>query len=279
MKKLLTSRNHEQVRQLHDFLLRERVPVTVTENGEQLELWVVQASYAAHAKALIQEFKANPSIATSSAAEIGANDNAQITSRQGFWPQLKSQTGPFTLVYALLVILVYIAQNSPWQDSIESALRISDYWEVWPWSQPWRWVTPALLHFSLMHIVFNVFWWVYLGGRFEQRYGSVWLFLAWLVCAVVSNSSQFIVDGPYFGGLSGVVYGLFGLAVVLAWQNRAHPLYLPPGLIGFMLFWLLLGYSGLLWVNVANTAHTAGLVAGLSLGVIMRLLSKRRSTD
>ena len=60
----------------------------------------------------------------------------------------------------------------------------------------------------------------------------------------------------------------------MAWQRPSHPLYLPPGLIGFLLFWLVLGYTDLLWVNVANTAHTAGLISGLLVGAVMRGLSR-----
>ena len=129
-----------------------------------------------------------------------------------------------------------------------------------------------LLHFSLLHFLFNVFWWWYLGGRFERFYGSTYLLIALVFCGVFSNVMQFMVSGPYFGGLSGVVYGLFGLAVVVSWQRPRHPLFLPMGLIAFMLVWLLLGYTDLLWVSVANTAHSAGLIAGLVLGVALRYI-------
>lgn len=277
MKKLLASKHHDQVRAAYEFLMSQGVPVTVSEKGEQLEIWVIQASYFAHAKALLQEFKDNPETVQANTANTFTAPTASATPKANLWERLRVFAGPFTLVYAALVILVFIGLNTPASETIRDYLHISDYWNEWPWSQPWRFVTPALLHFSAVHIVFNLVWWVYLGGRFENLYGSTWLVLAWLSCAVISNVAQFIAAGPFFGGLSGVVYGLFGLAVVLAWQNPRHPLYLPPGLIAFMLIWLALGYSGLLWVNIANTAHTAGLLSGLGFGLMMRFTAWQRA--
>lgn len=32
----------------------------------------------------------------------------------------------------------------------------------------WRYFTHALMHFSLMHILFNLLWWWYLGGAVEN---------------------------------------------------------------------------------------------------------------
>ena len=40
------------------------------------------------------------------------------------------------------------------------------------------------------------------------------------------------------------------------------------GIVGFMLVWLIIGYSGVLWVEVANTAHTVGLISGCLLALL-----------
>ncbi len=270
MQKLLTTRDADMMAKLYRYLQQRGVPVTVSENGNQLDLWLTVSSYNAHAKALIQEFKANPSVADDEFIE-----GAPPLESTSFVSTLLQQAGWFTLGYAVVVIAVYLCLQIPQlQEAMLSALLFNPHsWENLPFTQPWRFITPALLHFSVMHILFNVFWWWYLGGRFERYYGTKWLVLAFAVISIVSNTSQFIDSGPLFGGLSGVVYGLFGIAVVVAWKNPRHPLFLPSGLIGFMLAWLLLGYTGWLWVNIANTAHTAGLVAGLAVGAGIRFLS------
>lgn len=269
MQKLLVTRNADMMKRLHSYLQRRGIPVTVSEHGNQLELWLTQSSYNALAKDLINEFKADPDAAEAELASTPVSDTKKPVT-PSLPQQLLQQAGIVTIVFAVLVSLVFALLNTQLANAAFDALRISDTFTDFPWHQPWRFLTPVLLHFSLLHFLFNVFWWWYLGGRFERFYGSTYLVIALVFCGVFSNVMQFMVSGPYFGGLSGVVYGLFGLAVVVSWQRPRHPLFLPMGLIAFMLVWLLLGYTDLLWVSVANTAHSAGLIAGLILGIALR---------
>ncbi|RUO63004.1 rhomboid family intramembrane serine protease [Pseudidiomarina insulisalsae] len=274
MQKLLATRNEEMMKRLHHYLQQRGVPVTVTEHGNQLELWVTQSSYVALAKDLIAEFKADPDgvEAELQRQAAGTDPTTAPPPNASIGRQLLQQAGIVTIAFAALVSLVFLALNTQLAMGMFEALRISDTFTDLPWQQPWRLLTPVLLHFSLLHFFFNVFWWWYLGGRFERTYGSSYLLVALVVCGVFSNVMQFMVSGPYFGGLSGVVYGLFGIALVVAWQRPGHPLFLPMGLIAFMLVWLLLGYTDLLWVSVANTAHSAGLISGLFLGIALRII-------
>ena len=271
MQKLLVTRNAEMMKRLHTYLQRRGIPVTVSEHGNQLELWLTQSSYSALAKDLINEFKADPDAAEAELESAPATAQPAKVSAS-MTQQLLQQAGLVTIIFAALVSLIFALLNTQLATAVFDSLRISDTFTDLPWNQPWRFLTPVLLHFSLLHFLFNVFWWWYLGGRFERFYGSAYLLIALVFCGVFSNVMQFMVSGPYFGGLSGVVYGLFGLAVVVSWQRPRHPLFLPMGLIAFMLVWLLLGYTDLLWVSVANTAHSAGLIAGLVLGVALRYI-------
>jgi GlpG protein len=66
------------------------------------------------------------------------------------------------------------------------------------------------LHFSPLHLLFNMMWLKDLGGVIEVRRGR-WRYLGLvLLIAGISNLAQGIVSGPFFGGMSGVVFGLFG---------------------------------------------------------------------
>jgi GlpG protein len=271
MQKLLVTRNAAMMKRLHSYLQQRGIPVTVSEHGNQLELWLTQSSYSALAKGLINEFKADPDAAEAELANEPAPPQ-RPEAAPSMAQQILQQAGVVTIVFAALVSIVFALLNTQFATVLFEALRISDTFTDIPWYQPWRLLTPVLLHFSLLHFLFNVFWWWYLGGRFERFYGSTYLLIALVFCGVFSNVMQFMDSGPYFGGLSGVVYGLFGLAVVVSWQRPRHPLFLPVGLIVFMLVWLLLGYTDLLWVSVANTAHSAGLIAGLVLGIALRFV-------
>jgi len=94
------------------------------------------------------------------------------------------------------------------------------------------------------------------------------------VSAIASNLAQFLVSGPNFGGLSGVVYALVGFVWWSGYLAPEKGLTLSKPIIGFLLFWLLLGFVDLLPVNVANTAHLVGLISGCLMAVFTIKMGK-----
>ena len=142
----------------------------------------------------------------------------------------------------------------------------------------WRLLTPIFLHFGLAHLAFNVLWLAILGSRIEQLSGSVHLLMVVVVSGVFSNMIQSGWGGSaMFGGMSGVVYALLGYIWVKGRFVPEPALQLPPGVLGFMLIWLLVGMSGvmevILGVGIANGAHFGGFAIGLLLGLVFGLLS------
>ena len=141
--------------------------------------------------------------------------------------------------------------------------------------QVWRLLTPIFLHSSIFHVSFNMLWVYLLGGLIEFRQGSWTLLALVLVTAVVSNFIQYLVDGPYFGGMSGVDYALFGYVWIQGMTNAEFGLRLNPQIVYLMLGWFVVCWSGILellfGLGVANTAHTAGLVSGMLLSVVVTL--------
>ena len=135
-------------------------------------------------------------------------------------------------------------------------------------SQSWRFVTPAFLHFSALHIVFNLLWWWQLAGIVEKQQGKQRLLLLFFFSAIASNLAQYYLVGPYFGGLSGVVYALVGYCWLFGILNKQSKVNLPHSYFLFLLAWLVFGFVDLLPVNVANYAHLAGLLTGLVLAWI-----------
>ncbi|RUO81163.1 rhomboid family intramembrane serine protease [Idiomarina tyrosinivorans] len=266
MKRLLASQDSTKIQQLYRFLQQKRIPVTVSEKGDQLELWVIQSSYYPLAKQLIAEFTPEQ-VDTASEHQAATVEN----SSNMLWHNIIRNTGWLTRLFAALVVLVYVGMEVDLR-AVFSTLSIStSSHSLTAVNEPWRFFTPALMHFTALHIVFNVFWWWYLGGRIERYLGTRWLAAVLLFTAVTSNLVQFYSHGPEFGGLSGVVYGLLGFCWVYSWR-RLTPLYLPAGLIGFMIAWLVLGYTDILWVNVANEAHLGGLLSGCLAGLVVRML-------
>ncbi len=143
----------------------------------------------------------------------------------------------------------------------------------------WRLVTPVFLHFGWLHITFNMLWFWEFGARLERALGPLDYLGILLVIALVGNYSQFITSGSaFFGGMSGVVYGLLGFCAVApriqpAWKIAPHT----PVLV-FMLGWLVVCMSGLVeaagFGAIANAAHLGGLLAGAALGALFAGLSR-----
>jgi len=145
--------------------------------------------------------------------------------------------------------------------------------------EKWRLISPIFVHFGLMHFVFNGLWLCLLGSRIERLSGSLHLILVVLLCALVSNMGQFVWSGSvYFGGMSGVIYGLLGY-IWIRNLMAPHPLIaLPKELILFMIGWLFVCMTGildiLLGVGIANAAHASGLMIGMLLGLVFGFVAQ-----
>jgi GlpG protein len=109
-----------------------------------------------------------------------------------------------------------------------------------------------------------------LGGVIEARRGR-WRYLALvLLIAGISNAAQGIMKGPNFGGMSGVVFGLFGYVWMQSRYVPTSGFFMPQNIVILMLIWMAVCYSGIVG-PIANTAHTVGLLTGMIIGYAPKL--------
>ena len=208
--------------------------------------------------------------------KVNSNSPALLSS---FKTQFFAHAGIVTSVVFSLCWLVFLASNFGWGNTIFHYLQFYPQLSFDTVLQaPHRLIGPAFFHFSWLHLIFNTMWWWQLGGSVEQVMGKASLVKLLIISALVSNVGQFFVDGPNFGGLSGVVYALVGYVWWLGWLQPEKGLSLPKAIIGFMLFWLLLGYTSLMPINVANTAHLLGLLSGCLLAYLHVLQDKKHTS-
>ena len=130
----------------------------------------------------------------------------------------------------------------------------------------WRLITPIFLHGDFMHIIFNMMWLAQFGKFIESRFGGAKLLALVMAIGVGSNLVQYVsAEHPYFGGMSGVNYGLFGFLWMKGKFGRDQNWQMHPQTVQLMLMWMVLCFTDLLG-PIANGAHVGGLVIGALLG-------------
>lgn len=202
---------------------------------------------------------------------------------------------PIVLITAMLAVAVYlVSQNDhalmSWfvfQDTridehgFLHTLASTDGITAGQW---WRLLTPIFLHFGLLHLVFNGLWLIEFGRRIERLQSHARLIVVIASSGIISNLCQYAYEPSIlFGGLSGVVYGLFAYCWLWGyWESRSvsgneSGIAPPPGIAPFLLFWLFLCMSGVLslvGIYVANAAHIGGLLSGFLTALIYRIKAR-----
>ncbi|WP_027857117.1 rhomboid family intramembrane serine protease [Marinobacterium jannaschii] len=280
MIKVLSAPLQDDLQPFADFLWRYQIPHRILEADQEQQLWVGRSVNAEQICKLYDMWRGGLDL-----------DTVQVEQQQHI-PAWRDRIGECWLTCALIgcslllsfltgfgdnwdltgrftIAAVVVGDGSLYADTLLSSLASFEIWRL---------LTPMFLHFSLPHLLFNLLWVWVVGSRIERSQG-VWALLGLVTTsALLANVAQYLVSGPLFGGMSGVVFGLLGYAWLWDRKYPANPVGLPPALMGFMLFWLALGYTGALeamgFGSIANTAHLAGLVAGLFFVPIGRLISR-----
>jgi GlpG protein len=118
-------------------------------------------------------------------------------------------------------------------------------------------------------------WMLDLGTMIERRQSSRMLLALVLVIAALSNFGQYLVGGPGFGGMSGVVYGLIGYIWLRGKFDPASGLFLHSSTVTMAVIWFVLCLVHVI-PGVANTAHSVGFGVGIAWGYISATIATRR---
>ncbi|MDC1173986.1 rhomboid family intramembrane serine protease [Bacteriovoracaceae bacterium] len=187
------------------------------------------------------------------------------------WDKLsKISLGNITKLFIIISVSLYILIHFLKMYGLLDLLFISNSREnlnlITKDLQIWRLVTPAFLHFSIIHILFNLLWLKTLGSVVEQTKGWRFYLIMFLISAILSNILQFYVTGFKFGGMSGFVYSLFGYLWLHKKFHSHYEFGLPKRDIYLMVGWFFLCFTGLIG-NIANTAHGVGLGLGMLFAI------------
>lgn len=259
-----------------DYMATQGVILTIQQHT-QTDIWLADESQSSRVQDELQRFLENPADPRYLAAswQSGNTQSGLRYQRYPFLATLKSNAGPFTWTITVACIAVFILMNIVGDQAVM-------IWLAWPYDaelqfEAWRYFTHIFMHFSLMHILFNLLWWWYLGGMVEKRLGSGKLVVITVISALLSGFMQHKFGGPWFGGLSGVVYALMGYAWLRGERDPQSGIFLQRGLILFSLIWLVAGWFNVFGMSIANGAHLAGLVVGLAMAFADTLNVRKRT--
>lgn len=284
MFKVLEAAESENLTQFSRLLWQQNMSHRIYhEEGVQI-VAVAEPDHIAKASSLYRQWKAG-------AIKPEQNDSSSITGyfnvSKGAGHLLQALLRyPVTIVLILVCcVMALVAPLNTLSDTVRlflfpdfaygtRTINLNFVLENFSFRQFLNMLSPMLLHAGLLHLSFNMLWLWEFGRRIESRQASWAMVILIIVLALVSNTAQYLYSGSiYFGGMSGVVYGLF--AYIWMWQlfDPAKRLGLPGNLVFFMLLALIiLTMMGL--ESIADTAHIAGLLCGVLYGAVVSTYSR-----
>ena len=251
----------------------------ITEESGHQVLWLENPEHATPVLAALARYLEEPGLR----AAVGQQNRSPVFVG-GRW-QPSPRHAPMVLGMILLAV-VMVLLTAMGTNKMAAALMFVDP-RHYDWStlagrldalsatltqgQIWRLLTPDFLHFSWSHILFNSVMLWFLGSQVEWFDGRGRLLVLFLGTSIFSNGLQYLVSGPLFGGLSGVVYGILGYCWLS--QRRVPRFQFPPALVTFSVVWMVIGFTPLTSIlgmgQMANEAHLGGFVSGVVLAAIL----------
>ncbi len=296
------------------FLVTQGIQAHAEADAGRWAIWVRDENRIQDAKEALSEFRRDPTADAYRGVErtaesirreeIRRNEEIQrkFVSMRGKWK--RGGTGrKKPIILTLIAISVVVAMGSSLgQDRRGSVMRALLFVDIEHMNDPsidwstldaklidikqgevWRTITPIFVHYGAMHLVFNMIMTYQLGSLVEDRRGSLRMALMVLAIAIVSNLFQALVPNQWGGGLlaggmSGVLYGIFGYLWVKSSFQPELGMRIPQSTVIILVLWMLLGFSNAfasVGINIANWAHGIGFLTGVVIAAAPLALRTR----
>jgi membrane associated rhomboid family serine protease len=176
--------------------------------------------------------------------------------------------GRWTTLLIIICILLYLF---PIIDISVGAFNL----DLLP-SEPWRIITSIFLHASFPHLFYNMVAFFIFGNLVEIHYGSRFFLLIVLLSGISGNLLFGLFEPSTSSvGISGVIFGLIGVAVVLLPNSKAL---MPLGIISVPAKVKIAGpimalgefIMGFFPSDIGHQAHFGGFFAGVILAFYIK---------
>lgn len=189
--------------------------------------------------------------------------------------------GVVTPVIVALNIAVYIAgvyYSSIFDGmDLESLLAINAE-AIREDGQYYRFLTAVFTHFGFLHLFGNMVVLIALGARVENIVGRFGYTVIYLFTGLVASISSYVnccytAAYEYAAGASGAIFGLLGVLVAIAVNNKGRVKDLT--LANMIILFILTVVNGFWAGGIDNVAHLAGFFAGLVVGILLILTNQK----
>ncbi len=281
MRKLTGASDASLAKRICDHLLIAGIDSEARTSGGQHEVWVMDHDDLGRARELLSAGEHADWADVARRADLIRNekqraDKLDAKRKEGVpKDRLSQDNGPRPLTSSMILLSALVGWMSDFGDlktPIVDNLLIQSRAGPYPsllealQQQPYRVLTPMFVHFGIVHLAFNMLWIFNLGHQVERRHGAFALLGIVLLASAPANLLQYTFSGPLFGGMSGVVYALFGFVWMQARYGRKYGYLLRADHVWIMMLWFVVCATGLVG-PVANAAHAVGFAVGLFVGL------------
>ncbi len=156
------------------------------EPDAHVAVWLINDDDKAWVDNELERFIADPTHSRYQAASWQVAETRQARFHYPsarLWQTVKEKSGPVTLGVMFICVALFTLMTLGGFDVVVRRLLFpADSSQQW---QLWRLFSHALLHFSALHIIFNLLWWWVLGGRIERLGSSSKLVQIFFVCRAI----------------------------------------------------------------------------------------------
>lgn len=189
----------------------------------------------------------------------------------------------FTLILMIVIVYGYTSLKYGIDMNAYQGMEVGGFNPVLviAWKQYYRLITANFIHFGLMHIFCNAYSLYNLGTLMESILGLkkyLIVIFASMITTTLFPFSLYFINGTdatsIMGGISGVIFGLVGCLLALAYLYRNVYMYLFKQIASSLILMLFLSFAV---PSIFLTGHIGGMIGGFSVTFLIEKVGRTKN--